>query len=184
MSILEYSKQHMYNFFYNVLKPYYGNRVSLIYTDTDSLILNVQTAGLFKDYHPTFYGTSFNDERIEIGLKPIDSNLERIRKKTSPNQMWQNKSDSIPRFYAKYVSCFNWNGGIDMENDNYIVIVDSTKSIVSINYNFESKSFNYSLKEFERPKNTYDIFGHSGKTIRTLSKTETIEILNNNGIKY
>ena len=25
MSILEYSKQHMYNFFYNAMKPCYGN---------------------------------------------------------------------------------------------------------------------------------------------------------------
>ena len=51
MAVLEYSKQHMYNFFYNVMKPFYGNRASLVYTDTDSLVLNIQTEDLYKYYH-------------------------------------------------------------------------------------------------------------------------------------
>ena len=63
MSILEYSKQHMNNFFYNVMKPFYGNRVSLIYTDTDSLILNIQTEDLFKDYE------KYKDHLYLIGSK-------------------------------------------------------------------------------------------------------------------
>ncbi len=152
------------------------------------LILLVAYIGfdLFKNYHPTFYGTYFNDKRIEIGLMPIDSSMLRTKKKTSVYQTWknENESDTVPRFYAKYVSCLKWNGGIDMENDNFVVIIDSTKVIVSINYNFVSNRFDYSLKEYERPKNTHDIYGHSGKTIRTLNKTETYEILNNSGIKY
>ncbi len=50
MTILDYSKEHMYNFFYNVMKPVYGNGVSLLYTDTDSLILNVETDNLLHDF--------------------------------------------------------------------------------------------------------------------------------------
>ena len=34
---LELSKLHMYKFFYDVLKPKYGNNIELGYTDTDSL---------------------------------------------------------------------------------------------------------------------------------------------------
>ena len=41
----------MYNFFYNVMQPLYGNRVSLVYTDTCSLVLNIQTEGLYEYYH-------------------------------------------------------------------------------------------------------------------------------------
>ena len=37
-TILELSKLHMQNFYYNVLKPYYGEKVKLCYTDTDSFI--------------------------------------------------------------------------------------------------------------------------------------------------
>ena len=49
MTILENSKILMYDFFYNHLKARYGNNCELIYTDTDSLLLNVQTEDVYKD---------------------------------------------------------------------------------------------------------------------------------------
>ena len=140
--------------------------------------------GLFKYYHPTFYGTSFNNKRIEIGLVPIDSSLVIIGENTRTFQIWKNKSDDVPRFYAKYVSFDKWNNGIEMETDTYFVLIDSLKRIVSINYKFETRKFKYTLQEYIKPKNTYDLYGHSGKTIKTLDRTETKEILNKNGIKY
>ncbi|WP_179020051.1 hypothetical protein [Winogradskyella forsetii] len=99
-------------------------------------------------------------------------------------QTWKNENNDVPRFYAKYASFDKWNKGIEMENDNYVVMVDSLKTIISINYNFKKEKFNYELKEYDRPKNTYDLYGHSGKTIRVLNRDETVEILNKNGIKY
>lgn len=140
--------------------------------------------GLFKHYHPTFYGTSFNEDRIEIGLVPIDSGLIKTKKNTSVYQIWKNESTDIPRFYAKYVSCDTWDKGIEMENDTYAILIDSSKVIVSINYNFNTGKFSYTLKEYNRPKNTYDLYGHSGKVIKNLNKIEALEILENNGIKY
>ena len=49
MTILENSKILMYDFFYNHLKARYGNNCELIYTDTDSLLLNIQTEDVYKD---------------------------------------------------------------------------------------------------------------------------------------
>ena len=49
MTILENSKILMYDFFYNHLKAKYGQKCELIYTDTDSLILNIQTEDVHKD---------------------------------------------------------------------------------------------------------------------------------------
>ena len=49
MSVLDLSKLLMYSFYYEVLKPKYEERVRLLYTDTDSLILEVQTADLYAD---------------------------------------------------------------------------------------------------------------------------------------
>ena len=49
MTILENSKILMYNFYYNYLKPRYGPNCELIYTDTDSLLLNIQTEDVYKD---------------------------------------------------------------------------------------------------------------------------------------
>lgn len=49
VAILDLSKMHMYNFFYNVLKKRYGENVRLLYTDTDSFIINVNTEDLYQD---------------------------------------------------------------------------------------------------------------------------------------
>ena len=49
MTILENSKILMYEFFYNHLKAIYGPKCELIYTDTDSLLLNIQTEDVYKD---------------------------------------------------------------------------------------------------------------------------------------
>ena len=40
----------MQKFFYDVLKPFYGNRVRLAYTDTDSFILEIQTEDVYEDF--------------------------------------------------------------------------------------------------------------------------------------
>ena len=49
MTILENSKILMYRFYYNHLKARYGPRCELIYTDTDSLLLQIQTDDVYKD---------------------------------------------------------------------------------------------------------------------------------------
>ena len=48
-SILELSKTLMTDFVYDYLKPTYGDRASICYTDTDSLICDIQTADVYKD---------------------------------------------------------------------------------------------------------------------------------------
>lgn len=49
MTILEKSKILMYDFYYNTLKRQYGERCELIYTDTDSLLLKIQTDDAYKN---------------------------------------------------------------------------------------------------------------------------------------
>jgi hypothetical protein len=52
--VLEMSKLQMYNFFYGTLKKHYDNDVSLIYTDTDSLLLSFKNMDFFSEIvkHP------------------------------------------------------------------------------------------------------------------------------------
>ena len=50
MSILDLSKNHMYGFYYDKLKPKFNDNISLIYTDTDSFVLNTITDDIYKDF--------------------------------------------------------------------------------------------------------------------------------------
>ncbi|KAL9979617.1 hypothetical protein ACROYT_G017300 [Oculina patagonica] len=60
MSILDISKILMYDFFYNEIKMEYGKRCELLYTDTDSLLLEIETEDIYEDIYrnKTLYDTS------------------------------------------------------------------------------------------------------------------------------
>ena len=49
LPILEISKILMYEFWYDYMKPKYGNDVKLCYMDTDSFIMNVKTNDFYED---------------------------------------------------------------------------------------------------------------------------------------
>ena len=48
-SILDIKKILMYEFWYDYMKPKYGNDVKLRYIDTDSFIMNIKTEDVYKD---------------------------------------------------------------------------------------------------------------------------------------
>ena len=50
-SILDISKTLMYKFWYDYLKPKYGGRVKLCYTDTDSFIIYIKTEDFLEDIY-------------------------------------------------------------------------------------------------------------------------------------
>ena len=49
LSILGISKILIYEFWYDYMKPKYGNDVKLCYMDTDSFIMNIKTEDFYKD---------------------------------------------------------------------------------------------------------------------------------------
>ena len=50
LSILEISKILMYEFWYDYMKPKYGNNVKLCYMDTDSFIMDIKTDYFYEDF--------------------------------------------------------------------------------------------------------------------------------------
>ncbi len=49
MAILDLSKLHMYKLFYDVLKPRFGDKIRLVYTDTDSFVIYTETEDIYED---------------------------------------------------------------------------------------------------------------------------------------
>ena len=49
MCVLDLSKHLMYDFYYNEMKPQYGKNCNVLYTDTDSLLLEIKTKDVYED---------------------------------------------------------------------------------------------------------------------------------------
>ena len=63
-SILDISKTLMYKFWYDYLKPKYGDRIKLCYTDTDSLIIYIKT----EDFFLKIFLMMFKNDSIRLTL--------------------------------------------------------------------------------------------------------------------
>ena len=77
-ALLDLSKTLMFEFWYDYLKPMYGDKFRLCYTDTDSFIMHIKTDDFYKDISADvgkwFDTSNFNknDNRpLEIGNKKV-----------------------------------------------------------------------------------------------------------------
>ncbi|GIY06963.1 c2H2-type domain-containing protein [Caerostris extrusa] len=53
-SVLELSKLQMFKLYYTHFKSYYGSKCELLYTDTDSLYMNIETKDVYQDLRRKF----------------------------------------------------------------------------------------------------------------------------------
>ena len=78
-AILDISKYVMYNFYYNTVKERYGNKARLLYTDTDSLLCEIETENVYEDMlkmnneKPTFDFSEYpkNHPNYDISKKGV-----------------------------------------------------------------------------------------------------------------
>ena len=76
MTILDITKTLMYKFWYDYIKPKYGDKAKLCYTDTDSFIIHIFTENFFEGIAgdiERWFDTSNHDENNKRPL-PIDEN--------------------------------------------------------------------------------------------------------------
>ena len=60
-SVLDLSKHLMYDWYYNKLKKKYSENCTLLYTDTDSLLVDIKTKDVYKDMSETKDEYDFSD---------------------------------------------------------------------------------------------------------------------------
>ena len=74
LSVLDLSKTVMFEFWYDYVKPKYGENVKLCYMDTDSFIVHVKTDDVYKDIVENVE-TRFETSNFEIyRLLPKEKN--------------------------------------------------------------------------------------------------------------
>ena len=79
-AVLDISKTLMYEFWYDYLKPKYGDKVKLCYLDTDNFVIYIETEDFYKDIASDmdkWFDTSNYDKRDERPL-PIGKNKKVI----------------------------------------------------------------------------------------------------------
>ena len=69
LSILELSKIVMYEFWYDFVKPKYGEKAKLYYMDTESFILYIKTDDIYKDI------TEDAETRLNVSNYELDRSL-------------------------------------------------------------------------------------------------------------
>ena len=79
-AILDVSKTLMYEFWYDYIKPKYGDKARLCYMDTDSFVMHIKTEDFYKDIAgdvERWFDTSNYDEKYKRPL-PIGKNKKVI----------------------------------------------------------------------------------------------------------
>lgn len=69
LAVLDISKVVMYEYYYNFLKPKYGENIQIAYTDTDSFVLHVKTDDFYEDMKQ-------NLERYDTSDYPLNNQFQ------------------------------------------------------------------------------------------------------------
>ena len=100
MSILDLSKQHMYKFYYDVMKPKYGDNIKMVYTDTDSFVFHTKANDIYEDLNTIKKELDFSDYPKEH--KCYDDNNKKVLGKFKDEL----KSKIITGFIALRPKCY------------------------------------------------------------------------------
>ena len=90
-SILDISKTIMYDFLYGYIKPKYGNNATLLYTDTDSLILQITTENFYNDMRENLdkFDTSNYSQDNQHNVPVNTSVLGRMKDEYAGKIVWE-----------------------------------------------------------------------------------------------
>lgn len=122
MCVLDLSKILMYKFFYNYLKPKYGANIRLLYTDTDSFILEIKTKDIYADIRDD------QDDMFDTSGYTVDNpyQIQRKNEKKPGKFSDELKGKIINEFVGLRAKCYALRTKVENKNDE----IETKKSIV------------------------------------------------------
>ncbi|KAE9522748.1 hypothetical protein AGLY_016857 [Aphis glycines] len=102
MCVLDLTKSLMYDFYYNTIKKKYGIKVRLLYTDTDSLILEIKTDDFYSDI-------KINLDHFDTSDYPKDNiyDLPLVNRKVLDSEKEIKKSKGVKKNLVENKLCFD-----------------------------------------------------------------------------
>ena len=158
MSILDLSKVHMYSFYYDVLNVRYKDDVRLIYTDTDSYVIQTFTEDIYEDWqgindymdfsgydkkHPNYDAKGRNQPNWNYLLKTFVNVCGKCYRKQIKFQYMENK---LMEMEKQRMEMFMENE--DEERDTYFDLTELKEHLKTLPPNERHK-----VKDFERLRN-------------------------------
>ena len=95
MSILDLSKNLMYEFHYDYIKPKYGEKIQLLMTDTDSLIYEIETDDFYKDIE--------KDIKTKFDTSAYPEDHKGVKLRTNKKVIGMMKDETAGQEIAEYV---------------------------------------------------------------------------------
>jgi hypothetical protein len=114
-TVLELSKLLMYEFHYNVIKAKYGDKAQLLFTDTDSLMYEIETENVYEDMKQM-------GDHFDCSGYPTDSPYFDVRNKTVVGK-FKDETNFVPilEFVGLKPKMYSFLTINDVESDNPIV---------------------------------------------------------------
>lgn len=163
-AILDLSKTLMYEFHYDVMQPQYENRIALLYQDTDSLIYNIQTEDLYKDFEKI-------KELLDTSDYPKSHFLHSTENKKVVGKMKDEmNSDIITEFVSLQPKVYSYSYIKNGENKESKKAKGVKKSVIK-DLKFETyKNVLFNQKEIYRQQNVIRSKNHKISTIQQEKK--------------
>ncbi|VVC27470.1 DNA polymerase, palm domain [Cinara cedri] len=170
-AVLEISKTLMYDYHYNVMKKHYSDNISLMYTDTDSLIYKIMTDDFYNDLEKN----SNLLERMDTANLPQDHPCYTVDRKKIPG-FFSDETDGLimTEFCALRAKSYAYNiyGG---KKEKKIIKEKGIRSHVVKNHMTleDHKKCLFGDLELEKKKENVSIrsFKHDLKTVKTMKLT-------------
>ena len=131
-AILDISKTLMYEFWYDYIKPMYGDKVKLCYMDTDSFVMMIETNDFFKDIN--------NDVEIWFDTSNFDKNDNRpLLINKNKKVIGKFKDELGGKIISEFCALKAKTYAYRLDNDNEVKKAKATKKcVVKRHINFDN----------------------------------------------